>query len=128
MCRCPGVELMKKRLTYVPNEIIEAIPEIVIKPFLDTGSDVSKLKTRQFDILSLLKLLNVAKYGPVRFSSFYKNSQIRMKKSFLNYLHFAVSHNFLVKGRWQNLQTYPMEYHITDNGKNLLKLFGLKVD
>ena len=119
---------MKKRLTYVPNEIIEAIPEIVIKPFLDTGSDVSKLKTRQFDILSLLKLLNVAKYGPVRFSSFYKNSQIRMKKSFLNYLHFAVNHNFLVKGRWQNLQTYPMEYHITDNGKNLLKLFGLKVD
>ena len=119
---------MKKRLTYVPNEIIEAIPEIVIKPFLDTGSDVSKLKTRQFDILSLLKLLNVAKYGPVRFSYFYKNSQIRMKKSFLNYLHFAVNHNFLVKGRWQNLQTYPMEYTITDNGKNLLKLFGLKVD
>ena len=51
MCRCPGVELMKKRLTYVPNEIIEAIPEIVIKQFLDTGSDISKLKTHQFDIL-----------------------------------------------------------------------------
>ena len=118
---------MKKRLTYVPNEIIEAIPEIVIKPFLDTGSDVSKLKTRQFDILSLLKLIIVAKYGPVRFSYFYKNSQIRMKKSFLNYLHFAVSHNFLVKVRW-GLESYPMEYHITDNGKNLLKLFGLKVD
>ena len=118
---------MKKRLTYVPNEIIEAIPEIVIKPFLDTGSDVSKLKTRQFDILSLLKLLNVAKTHPVRFSYFYKNSQIRMKKSFLNYLHFAVSHNFLVKVRW-GLESYPMEYHITDNGKNLLKLFGLKVD
>ena len=119
-----------KRLTYVPNEIIEAIPDIAIKPFRanNTNSDVSKLKTHQFDILSLLKLLNVAKTHPVRFSHFYKNSQIRMKKSFLNYLHFAVSHNFLVKGRWQNLQTYPMEYHITDNGKNLLKLFGLKVD
>jgi len=120
---------MKKRLTYVPNEIIEAIPDMAIKSVkVYSNSEISKLKTHQFDILSLLKLLNVAKYGPVRFSYFYKNSQIRMKKSFLNYLHFAVNHNFLVKGRWQNLQTYPMEYTITDNGKNLLKLFGLKVN
>ena len=37
MCRCPGVELMKKRLTYVPNEIIEAIPEIVTKAHKSKG-------------------------------------------------------------------------------------------
>ena len=116
-----------KRLTYVPNEIIEAIPDIAIKPFRanNTNSDVSKLKTHQFDILSLLKLLNVAKTHPVRFSYFYKNSQIRMKKSFLNYLHFAVNHNFLVRSvQWNSV----IRYNITDNGKNLLKLFGLKVD
>ena len=113
---------MKKRLTYGPNEIIEAIPEIVIKPFLDTGSDVSKLKTRQFDILSLLKLLNVPKkYGNVGFTTLYLNSQIRMKKSFLNYLHFALNHNFLSKNAFR-------EYGLTGNGKNLLKLFGLKVN
>jgi len=113
---------LKKRLTYVPNEIIEAIPEIIIKPFLDNNSDVSKLKARQFDILSLLKLLNVPKkYGYVGFTTLYLNSQIRMKKSFLNYLHFAVNHNFLTKNSFR-------EYGLTGNGKNLLKLFGLKVD
>jgi hypothetical protein len=114
---------MKKRLTYVPNEIIEAMPDMAIKSFKvnNTNSDVSKLKTHQFDILSLLKLLNVAKYGPVRFSHFYKNSQIRMKKSFLNYLHFAVNHNFLSKNSF-------LVYGLTGNGKNLLKLFGLKVN
>ena len=113
---------MKKRLTYVPNEIIEAIPEIIIKPFLDNNSDVSKLKARQFDILSLLKLLNVPKkYGYVGFTTLYLNSQIRMKKSFLNYLHFAVNHNFLSKNSFR-------EYGLIGNGKNLLKLFGLKVN
>ena len=115
---------MKKRLTYVPNEIIEAMPDMAIKSFKvnNTNSDVSKLKTHQFDILSLLKLLNVPKkYGYVGFTTLYLNSQIRMKKSFLNYLHFAVNHNFLTKNGFR-------EYGLTGNGKNLLKLFGLKVD
>jgi len=115
---------MKKRLTYVPNEIIEAMPDMAIKSFKvnNTNSDVSKLKTHQFDILSLLKLLNVPKkYGYVGFTTLYLNSQIRMKKSFLNYLHFAVNHNFLSKNSFR-------EYGLTGNGKNLLKLFGLKVN
>ena len=126
---------MKKRLTYVPNEIIEAIPSMMVErkntPLTD---NILKIKTHQFDILAILKLLYAVKNEPLGFSRLYEKSQIRMKKSFLNYLDLVLSRGFIIKTQLEKEQYMPenprqrVSYHLTDNGKNLLKLFGLKVD
>ena len=89
---------MKKRLTYVPNEIIEAIPSMMVErkntPLTD---NILKIKTHQFDILAILKLLYAVKNEPLGFSRLYEKSQIRMKKSFLNYLDLVLSRGFITK-------------------------------
>ena len=123
---------MKKRLTYVPKGIIKAIPSMMIERKNTSSTDnILKIKTRQFDILAILKLLYAVKNKPLGFSRLYEKSQIRMKKSFLNYLHLVSSRGFIIKTQLEK-QQYMLEnprervsYHLTDDGKNLLKLFGV---
>tara|TARA_R110000824_G_scaffold218440_5_gene405143 strand:+ start:3095 stop:3472 length:378 start_codon:yes stop_codon:yes gene_type:complete len=122
--------MTKKRLTYVPMEIIKAMPDIVAKGKDGTLSsakikfqtgDIIKIKTHQFDILAIIKLLYAVRKAPLSFSKLYVESQIRMKKSFLNYLHFAVKHGFL--HRWEYTNT--TQYGISNNGLKFLKLLGV---
>ena len=83
--------MTKKRLTYVPMEIIKAMPDIVAKGKDGTLSsakikfqtgDIIKIKTHQFDILAIIKLLYAVRKAPLSFSKLYVESQIRMKKLF----------------------------------------------
>jgi hypothetical protein len=81
--------------------------------------DAVKARTRDYSTLSLLKLLYQLKGNPMTFSNLYSKSKIRMKKSFLNYLHLCVNYNFVQKEAVGS----NMIYSITDKGRIMLNLF-----
>ena len=83
--------------------------------------DAVRAKTKDFSTLSLLKLLYQLNANPMTFSDLYLKSKIRMKKSFLNYLHFCVEYRFIEKQRVGS----NVIYSITDKGKIMLDLFTI---
>jgi len=109
---------MKPRMTYLPLEVAEQFSDFIIykdEQILDSV----KVRTRDFSTISLLKLLYQLKYNPMTFSDLYTKSNIRMKKSFLNYLHLCVKYNFVTKMAVRS----NMMYSITDKGRTMLELF-----
>jgi predicted transcriptional regulator len=109
---------MKARLTYVPLEVAEQFEDFIIEK-QEQVLDAVKARTRDFSTLSLLKLLYQLKGNPMTFSQLYSKSKIRMKRSFLNYLHLCVNYNFIKKE-----PVGPnVIYTITDKGRLMLNLF-----
>lgn len=109
---------MKPRMTYLPLEVAEQFSDFIIyrdEQILDSV----KARTRDFSTISLLKLLYQLKYNPMTFSDLYTKSNIRMKKSFLNYLQLCVKYNFVTKMAVGS----NMMYSITDKGRTMLELF-----
>jgi predicted transcriptional regulator len=112
---------MKTRLTYVPLEVADQFEDFIIKR---EGQvlDAVKARTRDFSTLSLLKLLYQLKGNPMTFTNLYSKSKIRMKRSFLNYLHLCVNYNFIEK----EAVGPNVIYTITDKGRLMLNLFMQK--
>ncbi|MDP3780767.1 MAG: hypothetical protein Q8Q69_06245 [Nitrosopumilaceae archaeon] len=109
---------MKARLTYVPIEVADQFEDFIIKRG-EQVLDAIKARTRDYSTLSLLKLLYQLKSTPMTFSDLYSKSKIRMKRSFLNYLHLCVDYNFVKKE-----PVGPnVIYSITDKGRVMLNLF-----
>ena len=109
---------MKARLTYVPIEVADQFEDFIIKRD-EQVLDAIKARTRDYSTLSLLKLLYQLKSTPMTFSDLYSKSKIRMKRSFLNYLHLCVNYNFVKKE-----PVGPnVIYSITDKGRVMLNLF-----
>ena len=113
--------MMKARLTYVPLEVAEQFEDFIIKRE-EQVLDAVKARTRDFSTLSLLKLLYQLKGNPMTFSNLYSKSKIRMKRSFLNYLHLCVDYNFIEK----ETVGPNVIYTITDKGRLMLNLFMQK--
>jgi predicted transcriptional regulator len=112
---------MKARLTYVPLEVAEQFEDFIIEKE-EQVLDAVKARTRDFSTLSLLKLLYQLKGNPMTFSHLYSKSKIRMKRSFLNYLHLCVNYDFIKKE-----PVGPnVIYTITDKGRLMLNLFMQK--
>ena len=109
---------MKARLTYVPLEVADQFEDFIIKRE-EQILDAVKAWTRDFSTLSLLKLLYQLKGNPMTFSHLYSKSKIRMKRSFLNYLHLCVDYNFIEK----EAVGPNVIYTITDKGRVMLNLF-----
>jgi len=109
---------MKARLTYVPLEVADQFEDFIIKRE-EQILDAVKARTRDFSTLSLLKLLYQLKGNPMTFSHLYSKSKIRMKRSFLNYLHLCVDYNFIKK----EAVGPNVIYTITDKGRVMLNLF-----
>jgi len=81
--------------------------------------DAVKARTRDYSTLSLLKLLYQLRNNSMTFSDLYNKSKIRMKKSFLNYLHLCLNYKFITKK-----PVGPnVIYSITENGSTMLDLF-----
>ena len=81
--------------------------------------DAVKARTRDYSTLSLLKLLYQLRSNSMTFSDLYDQSKIRMKKSFLNYLHLCLDYQFITKK-----PVGPnVLYTITENGTIMLALF-----
>ena len=112
---------MKARLTYVPLEVADQFEDFIIKRE-EQILDAVKARTRDFSTLSLLKLLYQLKGNPMTFSNLYSKSKIRMKRSFLNYLHLCVDYNFIEK----ETVGPNVIYTITDKGRVMLNLFMQK--
>ena len=109
---------MKARLTYVPLEVADQFEDFIIKRE-EQVLDAVKARTRDFSTLSLLKLLYQLKGNPMTFTNLYSKSKIRMKRSFLNYLHLCVNYNFIEK----EAVGPNVIYTITDKGRVMLNLF-----
>ena len=109
---------MKARLTYVPLDVAEEFDDFIIQ----RGEQVLgaiKARTRDYSTLSLLKLLYQIRNNSMTFSDLYTKSKIRMKKSFLNYLHLCLDYKFITKK-----PVGPnVIYSITENGTTMLDLF-----
>jgi predicted transcriptional regulator len=105
-------------MTYLSLEVAEQFSDFIISKD-EQILDYVKARTRDFSTISLLKLLYQLKYNPMTFSDLYTKSNIRMKKSFLNYLHLCVKYNFVTKMAVRS----NMMYSITDKGKTMLALF-----
>ena len=110
--------MMRARLTYVPLEVADQFEDFIIKRD-EQILDAVRAKTKDYSTLSLLKLLYQLRGSPMTFSDLYSKSKIRMKKSFLNYLHLCVDYNFIKK----EPVGANMIYTITDKGRTMLNLF-----
>jgi DNA-binding HxlR family transcriptional regulator len=110
--------MIRTRLTYVPLEVADQFEDFIIKRDVQV-LDAVKAKTRDYSTLSLLKLLYQLKGNSMTFSELYSKSKIRMKKSFLNYLHLCVDYRFIEK----KAVGPNMIYSITDKGRTMLNLF-----
>ena len=112
---------MRARLTYIPLEVADQFEDFIIHRD-EQVLDAVKARTKDYSTLSLLKLLYQLRGNPMTFSDLYSKSKIRMKKSFLNYLHLCVDYKFIEKeARGAN-----MIYTITDKGRIMLDLFVQK--
>ena len=112
---------MRARLTYIPIEVAEQFDDFIIQRDEQILNTV-KARTKDFSTLSLLKLLYQVKTKEMSFSELYSKSNIRMKKSFLNYLHLCMNYNFIEK----QAVGPNMIYSITEKGETMLKLFMQK--
>jgi hypothetical protein len=110
--------MMRARLTYIPIEVADQFGDFIIKRD-EQILDAVKARARDYSTLSLLKLLYQVKGNPMTFSDLYSKSKIRMKKSFLNYLHLCVDYNFIKKETVGS----NVIYSITDKGRIMLDLF-----
>ena len=109
---------MRARLTYVPIEVADQFDDFIIQRG-EQVLDAVKARTRDYSTLSLLKLLYQLRTNSMTFSDLYNKSKIRMKKSFLNYLHLCLDYNFVTKK-----PVGPnVIYTITENGTTMLDLF-----
>ena len=105
-------------MTYVPIEVADQFEDFIIKRE-ERVLDAVKARTKDYSTLSLLKLLYQLRGNSMTFSELYSKSKIRMKRSFLNYLHLCVDYNFVQKEpRGSNVI-----YSITDKGRVMLNLF-----
>jgi len=112
---------MRARLTYIPIEVAEQFDDFIIQRDEQILNTV-KARTKDFSTLSLLKLLYQVKTKEMSFSELYSKSNIRMKKSFLNYLHLCMNYNFIEKQAVGS----NMIYSITEKGEKMLELFMQK--
>ena len=87
---------MRTRLTYVPIDVADQFSDFIIQRE-EQVLDAVKARTRDYSTLSLLKLLYQLRNNSMTFSDLYNKSKIRMKKSFLNYLHLCLDYHFVTK-------------------------------
>lgn len=112
---------MRARLTYIPLEVADQLNDFIIKRD-EQVLDAVKAKARDYSTLSILKLLYQLQQRPMTFTELYSKSKIRMKRSFLNYLHLCMDYNFIKR----ESQGCNVIYSITDKGRVMLGLFMKK--
>ena len=112
------IPYMRARLTYVPVEVADQFNDFIIQRD-EQVLDAVKARTKDFSTLSLLKLLYQIRTNSMTFSELYSKSNIRMKRSFLNYLDLCINYDFITKKPMgQNVI-----YSITEKGITMLNLF-----
>ena len=112
------IPYMRARLTYVSVEVADQFNDFIIQRD-EQVLDAVKARTKDFSTLSLLKLLYQIRTNSMTFSELYSKSNIRMKRSYLNYLDLCINYDFITKKPMgQNVI-----YSITEKGTTMLNLF-----
>ncbi|MDE1862821.1 MAG: hypothetical protein KGI33_07905 [Thaumarchaeota archaeon] len=112
---------MKTRMTYLPVEIADQFSDFIIKRD-EQIMDAVRTRAKDFSTISILKLLYQLRLSPMSFTDLYNKSNIRMKRSFLNYLDLCLTYKFIRKERAGS----NVIYFITDKGTIMLGLFTQK--
>ena len=110
--------MLRPRMTYVPLEVADQFEDFIVRRDEEI-LDAVRARTKDYSTLSLLKLLYQLRGDPMTFTDLYSKSKIRMKRSFLNYLHLCVDYNFVTK----EAVGANVFYSITDRGRIMLGLF-----
>lgn len=112
---------MRTRMTYLPVEVAEHFSDFIIKRD-EQVLDSVKARARDFSAISIIKLLYQLRCSPMTFSDLYVKSDIRMKRSFLNYLRLCMGYGFMQKESVGS----NVVYSITEKGRTMLDLFMQK--
>ena|GEM_PF-141108 len=113
--------IMRARLTYIPLEVADQFGDFIIERD-EQVLDAVKVRARDYSTLSILKLLYQLRGNPMTFSNLYSKSKIRMKRSFLNYLHLCTNYNFIKREPVGS----NVIYTITTKGRMMLDMFMQK--
>lgn len=109
-----------RKSAVINSSLLETFPYFV-KESKQATRDLSKARLREFNVITIMKLLSAIEYCDMTFAELYRSSNICMKRSYLNYLdmckHFALLEQTKVG-------LYSV-YHITEKGKVLLELFRI---
>jgi predicted transcriptional regulator len=114
---------MRARLTYIPIDVADQFADFIIQRD-EQVLDAVKARTRDYSTLSLIKLLYQLRGNSMTFSDLYTKSNIRMKKSFLNYLHLCLNYKFITK----EPVGANVIYSITEKGMIMLGMFMQNTD
>lgn len=110
--------MMRARMTYVPVDVAEQFGDFIITRD-EQVLDAVRARTREFNTLTLLKLLYQLRNQSMTFTELFARSKIRLKRSYLNYLNLCLEYNFIQK----NPSGPNMLYSITAKGHAMLNLF-----
>lgn len=110
--------MIRPRMTYVPLEVADRFGDFIVRRD-EQILDAVKARTRDYNVLSLLKLLYQLRGSPMTFSDLYSKSKIRMKKSFLSYLRLCLGHGLVCKEH----VGHNVVYSLTEKGSLQLDLF-----
>lgn len=102
----------------IQNDLMKAFPYF-IKESQNVTSNSSRVWTKDFSVITILKLLSPVNHCDMTMSELYRASNIAMKRSYLNYLRMCVNFELLTK---ESRHSYSY-YHITEKGKIFLELF-----
>ncbi len=115
------------RLSFINPETMKKYPQFTIEVFSSPFKDGSSLKFRakDYSVITLIKLLDSLKRSEVlSFSALYTESKIRMKRSFMNYLNFCRSSEFVSRTEKQERGSKAWVYYsLTPKGEVFLSLF-----
>lgn len=110
--------MIRPRMTYVPLNMAKHVDDFIIVRGEEILGAV-KARAKEYDTLSLLKLLYQLQACPKSFTVLYEESKIKMKRSFLKYLNLCVEYNFVKR----DASGPGVTYELTEKGRTMLALF-----
>ncbi len=106
---------MRLHLTYIQTDLADCCSDFIVER-QGQVLDAVTARARDYSALSIIKVLHPLTGGAATFTELYRDSKIRMKKSFIAYLHlcrsYSADHKFV-----QNIDQHLLE-SITTSQKN----------
>ena len=114
---------MRLHLTYIQTDLADCCSDFIVER-QGQVLDAVTARARDYSALSIIKVLHPLTGGAATFTELYRDSKIRMKKSFIAYLHLCRSYNFIRREQSKRCAYYSL----TDRGRTILNLFMEKGD
>ncbi len=109
---------MSTKPTYLPLEAADDLERFIVRRESVVGNAI-KARTRNYNTLSILKLLYQLRGGSMTRAELYISSAFRLRSAFQNYLDFCLDCSFV---RCEDGRKGAC-YAITEKGLSLLEIF-----